>query len=146
MPEPWLAYQHLACKDCGLPMLLPGDVLRQLFAYPSSPSNDSLAIGALCPRCNFANTYILRDKAPGHNPKDGAVMAPGPYEHTVIVGPLKCDAEDCTSLLDIVFLFPKSLPEQQQLAIFETWKIGKDLRCPSGHPIRNRTLLTIRSN
>jgi hypothetical protein len=127
------AHYVLHCKDCKAPMWLPSDTIEQLFVDPDDLPNDSHAIGAVCRLCKSVGTYFLERNSPGHNPKDGAIIA-NRAEGTVVLPQLGCAVESCKPLLPIVVQWNPATTAAERRADIETWR-WENLRCPMGHPI-----------
>ena len=98
--RPMAPHLYLPCEHCPMPMQLPTETLRWLFADPKNLPNDIHAIATLCPHCKHLDSYIVHKNSPGYNLANRAVDVPLRGE-TVCERLLRCEEETCNIRLPL---------------------------------------------
>src|SRR5208282_5356943 len=130
-----IAHYGVHCKNCGSPMWLQTETLRQTFLYQVLPCTDEVSFGVVCPQCKRARNYSISKNSADHGPKDHPVMGIPRKLKTVFVKSLKCDGESCNIPLLLFAQWSDSTTNEDRIADQSGWKRGDDLHCPNKHTI-----------
>jgi hypothetical protein len=123
------------CAGCGMPMLLPQDMLQPRSFGRGASSTDADVVAVACFQCKTLRTYFLRPGHPQHNPMDVPMVVEHQDKETVRLDMLQCEQRGCGLQLRAVAQWNPSTTAAERRADIESLQ-WENLICPAGHPIQ----------
>ena len=134
-----ILHYKLVCSGCGMPILLPLEMLNRAFPGLALQSTDSLHIAAVCIDCNRVRMYTLTPKIPGS--LLGPLVDEPKTSDWACRGTLQCDVATCEARLQVFSPSNSPTTDEEWQAYVRNWIWESPMLCSNGHVIPPRRYL-----
>jgi hypothetical protein len=129
-------HYKLHCTGCGMPILLPPQMLERAFPGLTLQSTGKEHLAALCTHCNQVRSYDLERKSP--NRSEGPVVSLSTYSGWVFALPLECEEATCEAHLPLFAAWNPTISAEDWKRYLDS-RIWNEMKCSNGHPVPKPT-------